>query len=144
MLHYHRAAASHIFFASYFFYLAGTIFLGFECTRLFHENEDPCRDYNISFKGRNPRVLESRPNYSSLLLSFSRPPVSRSLSLMRPEKSIQGGFACIFIVSTVCAGCSSPSSASPLSSRLSLTLTLTMSREYKNEKEWRRHKEERW
>lgn len=99
--------------------------------------------YNIPFKGRNPRVLASRLDRGSLLLSFSsRLPVPRSLSLVQSEKSIQGGFACIFIVLVLCAGCSSSSSASsppppPPPSRLSLTLTSTMSREYERAK-WKR------
>jgi len=66
-----------------------------ERTRLFHENEDPRRDYNVSFKGRNPRILESRPDYGSLLLSFSRPFLSLAIPFAYAAGEVNSGRVCL-------------------------------------------------
>lgn len=69
---------------------------------LFHENEDTCLVI-ISPLKEEIRAFSrvETPDYSFLLLSFSPRPGLRSFSLVRSEESIQRGFACIFIVSSL-------------------------------------------
>lgn len=49
--------------------------------------------------------LESSPTYISLLSLSPHLSLLLFFSLVQPEKSIQEGLACIFIVSSLCASC---------------------------------------